>query len=328
MARVAQKKRRTLYMDWEIKRLVARFYLAGAEGYLLSGNETVSSVETNMVGEGLGIARQWLSREQLATVWALVRLTRPLSSVVAGALSATAVISGSGHDVLRGVAAGLAMTILTMFGFVVNDLFDRRKDAAAGVQRPIATGEISVRTGILFAMGLLLPVFLLSKFIGAGASVLVITCLALVAYSPLAYRYPAGKGLLVAGLACLPMVYGAVVTGVEFLGVSYVTLACFVLGREMLMDSEEFVGDRLAGMETIAAVLGRKRARKAGTILMFVSASCVVALARNDMDRIAAVSALITLMWVFLWPDLSDERRIQLSRFPMLLGAVAIAIAN
>jgi hypothetical protein len=33
-------------------------------------------------------------------------------------------------------------------------------------------------------------------------------------------------------------------------------------------------------------------------------------------------------MWVFLWPDLSDERRIQLSRFPMLLGAVAIAVAN
>ena len=61
MARVAEKKRRTLYMDWEIKRLVARFYLAGAEGYLTTGSDTVATTERNMVGEGLGIARQWLS---------------------------------------------------------------------------------------------------------------------------------------------------------------------------------------------------------------------------------------------------------------------------
>ncbi len=89
------------------------------------------------------------------------------------------------------------MTALAMFGFVVNDVFDYHKDAAAGVRRPIAAGELSIRKAVILAVGLLAPVFLLSTIVGSGGKVLAITSLGLVAYSPIAQRYPLGKGALV-----------------------------------------------------------------------------------------------------------------------------------
>jgi 4-hydroxybenzoate polyprenyltransferase len=41
-----------------------------------------------------------------------------------------------------------------MFGFVANDLFDRGKDAAAGVRRPIATGQLAVASAVFLAIDL------------------------------------------------------------------------------------------------------------------------------------------------------------------------------
>src|ERR1700687_1662630 len=86
----------------------------------------------------------WTSRKVERTAarqaLALLRATRPLSSLVAGTLSASVVIAAQGRLSLVSIAAGLAMTTLTMFGFVINDVADYVKDAKAGVQRPIATG--------------------------------------------------------------------------------------------------------------------------------------------------------------------------------------------
>lgn len=256
---------------------------------------------------------------------ALFRTTRPLSSLVAGTLSAAVVIAGQGHLSLVSVAAGLAMTGLTMFGFVVNDVVDFEKDARAGVRRPIATGELSRRKAVLFAVALLLFVYLTSPAGVSGGKVLVITSLALVAYSPLAQRFPLGKGAYVAALCCAPLLYGSVTGGVQRSWLSYATLACFVLGREALMDSDELVGDRLSSIETIAAILGCCRTRRIGAVLMLLSAALLLGIERGSVGRIAALTTLLSLIFVFLWPGLSDRRRIHLSRFPMLIGAVAIA---
>jgi 4-hydroxybenzoate polyprenyltransferase len=223
------------------------------------------------------------------------------------------------------VAAGVGMTMLTMFGFVVNDVADFEKDARAGVYRPIASGELSRRGAVLFGVVLLVSVYLISPAGGWGEIVLAVTGLALVAYSPVARRFPLSKGAYVAALCCAPLLYGSVIGGVELSWLSYATLACFVLGREALMDSDELVGDRRSGIETIAGILGGKRARIIGTTVMLVSAVLLVGIERGNIGRIAAVATLAALMFVFLWPGLSDGRRIHLSRFPMLIGAMAIA---
>jgi 4-hydroxybenzoate polyprenyltransferase len=243
-------------------------------------------------------------------------------------MSASILIAVDGRLSLLSVAAGLAMTALAMFGFVINDVFDYHKDAAAGVRRPIATGELSIRKAVILAIGLLVLLFPLSMIVGSGGWVLAITGLGLVVYSPIAQRFPLAKGAYVACLCCTPLFYGSVVGSVRSPWFSYATLACFVLGRETLMDAEELVGDRLAGLETIAAVLGYRRTRRIGATAMLLSTIVLVVAARSSAGRFVAAMMLLSLMCVFVWPGLSDATRIKLSRFPMLVGAVAIAIGN
>lgn len=263
-----------------------------------------------------------------AELLAFFRTTRPLSSLVAGAMSASMLIAGQGHLSARSIAAGLAMTGLAMFGFVINDAFDCEKDVAGGVRRPIASGQLSITRAVILAFGLLVPAFGLSMIAGSGGKVLAITSLGLIAYSPIAQRYPLGKGVCVAVLCCSPLFYGSVVGAVSCPLFSYVTLGCFVFGRETLMDAEELVGDRRAGLETIAAVLGYRRASRIGVAVMFLSTGGLVAVARSSAGRIAASAMLLCLACVFVWRGLSDSTRIKLSRIPMLVGAVAIAIGS
>lgn len=256
---------------------------------------------------------------------ALLQTTRPLSSLVGGTLSASVVIAAQGRLSLVSIAAGVAMTTLTMFGFVVNDVADHAKDAKAGVRRPIATGELSRSKALFFAVALLLFVYLVSPRQGSGREVLAITSMALVAYSPIAQRFPLGKGAYVAALCCAPLWYGSVTSGVRHPWLYYAAPACFVLGREALMDSAELAGDRRAGLKTIAALLGYRRTRRIGATVMLLSTLFLVGIERGIIGRVAALTMLLSLTLVFLWPGLSDGRRIYLSRFPMLIGAVAIA---
>jgi 4-hydroxybenzoate polyprenyltransferase len=108
-----------------------------------------------------------------------LRATRPLSSLVAGTLSASVVIAAHGRLSLLSIAAGLAMTTLTMFGFVINDVAAYAKDAKAGVHRPIASGELSRSSALLFAAVLLVFVYLVAPPLGSGRNVLAITACSL-----------------------------------------------------------------------------------------------------------------------------------------------------
>ena len=242
--------------------------------------------------------------------------TRPLSSAVAGTL--TTAVAGN-------LAAGLAMTALAMFGFAVNDIFDYRKDRAARVRRPIADGRLSKAGAACLAAGMLACAAVLGLAAGSGGAVLAITAAALTLYSPLALRYPLIKDAMVAGLCCLPLYYGAVAGGRQVAWVSYAGITCFVMGREILMDADELEGDRKAGIRTVAAVWGRVRTARIGSAVMLVSAAALIVLVDGAVAKGAAAGTLALLACVFTWPGLGWHRRVELSRWPMLLGAIALA---
>lgn len=258
-------------------------------------------------------------------IFALFRTARPLSSLVAGTTSASVVIAAQGRLSFTSIAAGAAMTVLTMFGFVVNDVVDYEKDARAGVRRPIAAGELSRTKALIFAAALLLSAWLVSPSGSAGGKILAITSLGLVAYSSVARRFPIAKGAFVAVLCCAPLLYGSLIAGVRRSGLTYAAMACFILGREALMDSDELAGDRQAGLKTIAALLGSHRTQRIAAAVMFLSTVFLFEIERAGVGRIAALAMLFSLGFVFFWPGLSIGKRIHLSRFPMLAGAVAIA---
>lgn len=264
-------------------------------------------------------------RGSVATcLWAYVQSTRPMSSLVPGALSCAVVFVKAGPS-LRGILAGLAICTLTAFGFQVNDLLDFRKDQVAGVKRPIATGMVSRSGATLFAFALLLVTFALSVWVGPGGKLLAVLALALVLYTPTARKLPLIKGLYVAGLCLAPLYYGSIVSSAQYAWHSYAFLAVFIVGRETLMDSNEMRGDRSAGMVTVAVLFGETCTKWAGVWAMALSMAVFVAVSGGGMARVSAVIGLVSLLLVFMWPRLDDAKRIELSRIPMLAGVVTIA---
>ena len=256
---------------------------------------------------------------------ALFRTVRPLSSIVTGTLAASAAIAGQGRLSIRGLGAGLVMTALSMFGFAVNDILDYHRDRDAGIQRPVAAGALSRKSAAWLAIAMLIAAFLFSLAAGTGKVILAIASVLLLFYSPLKKRYPLCKDVYVAGLCCLPLYYGVVVGGRQCSWFSYAVLACFVLGREVWMDSDELPGDSHSGVRTIAAIAGRQETMWIGKGLMLLAAAALTAVTHGLMAASISAASFISLACVFAWPGLDQSKRIGWSRGPMLLGAMAIA---
>jgi len=248
--------------------------------------------------------------------------TRPMSSLVAGTLSGAVFWTRTGLSV-RGILVGLAMFTLTAFGFVVNDILDYHKDAAAGVTRPIAMGMLSRKAAMLLALALLLSTYAVSAFVGSGGKVLAATALALTLYTPAARYFPPIKGFYVAALCVVPLYYGSAVSRAQYAWPSYVLLAIFVVGREALMDANEVRGDRSSG--TIAVAFGEARTKRIGIFIMALSLTCGIMIATGGLAKVAFTVAILSLLCVMNWPHLNESRRVELSRIPMLAAAVGIA---
>ena len=278
-------------------------------------------LESHTVRHSLEHELSLLSRFRVPAL--LVRAGRPFSSIIAGAVSLAAVWIHSGFSV-RAILVGLAMSVVTMFGFVINDILDYDKDVAAGVQRPIAMGALSRPAALMFSVLLLLVVWSLSSTVGTGSSVLALTALALLLYTPFARRVPLIKGLYVAGLCVVPLYYASAVSGVSSSWHAYGVLVLWIFGREMLMDANE-MGGRQAVMTTPAVVFGQDRARQLGAGMMIVATMCLVAVAQGLFGKSMAILSIMSLLCVLLWPRVEEGRRIELSRLPILAAALALA---
>lgn len=255
---------------------------------------------------------------------ALLRCMRPMSSLVAGLMTSSVFWARDGFS-FRSMIAGLAMWMLTGFGFVINDILDYRKDSEAGIDRPIARGLLTRKTALSFAAGLALAIFALSLWVGSGGGILAATGLALILYTPSAQRLPLIKGVFVATLCMAPLYYGSVVCNAHYSWPLYLFMTAFVVGREALMDADELRGDLRAGLITIAAILGCARTKRIGIAIMALSLAGIGVVAGRWVAKAAAAAALVSLMTIFGWPRLHDAKRIELSRIPMLAAVLAIA---
>jgi 4-hydroxybenzoate polyprenyltransferase len=127
----------------------------------------------------------------------LVRLFRPQQWVKNGFVLAPLLFSRSfliAGDTLRAVAAAAIFCGAASAGYIVNDILDRESDRRHPLKskrRPIASGEVSVRTAAIIA-GLLIPLLLVAAFVlsppfaGAVAAYLALS----VAYSARLKRIP------------------------------------------------------------------------------------------------------------------------------------------
>jgi geranylgeranylglycerol-phosphate geranylgeranyltransferase len=258
----------------------------------------------------------------LPNLWYAFQLTRPTPSLAAGLLAFAA--SGGIGTPFPAVASGMAMMLVTMFGFVVNDIFDEEKDVRAGVRRPLAMKVISRPVAIAAAVVTCLSAHLLatrlSPAVVAGTAAL---CIALLFYTAFARRLPVLKGVYTAVLACGPFWYGHLTSG-RAIGVHlYVILAVWVFGRELLMDVVERDDDFAVGMRTIPFVIGVRRSTELGIVLVGGAAAALLLTATSPLDYVLAGATAVSLTLVAS-ASLTPAGRISATRPIMLIGALAL----
>ena len=158
--------------------------------------------------------------------------------------------------------AAAAAAAITAAGNVYNDLRDLDVDRINRPDRPLPSGEIPGSIAAFQALGLADVGLTLAWSLGPIPGWLATgVTVGLVAYSACLKHTGLGGNLLVSALGALAFPFGAIVMGSwgrSWIPAGYAFL--FHLGREIIKDVEDAVGDRASRSRSLPLVLGRRRA--------------------------------------------------------------------
>jgi len=216
----------------------------------------------------------------------------------------------------------------TMAGFALNDLYDVKKDRAAGRDKALALNLVSERAVRVFAWGLATTGLFAAESIPHRHSVLIIvaTLAGVAAYSWLAQTLPVLKGFATGLLCCAPFAYAAEIGELSIPPIYYAFLMVFISGRELLLDVKDFQGDLKAGIHTLVAYLQPQRSRIVGWLLMTMSLG-FMAVNVGGIGHPLFLLTLASLGLCFLI-YLNDERNgLAWSRITLLFGVVSVGVS-
>lgn len=177
---------------------------------------------------------------------------------------------------LLSVAVGFAMTgstrwpwlvfaaaaFATAAGNAINDIYDVDIDRVNKPRRPLAAGALSVRSAIgLYAFFFAAAVFLMLFIPAAAAAWIGVWIVLLHIYSWRLKRMYLVGNVLVSAVAGSGFLLGAqvgedIMRGVIPAGFTFL----FVMGREIVKDTDDIEGDRACGARTFPIVAGRRPA--------------------------------------------------------------------
>lgn len=216
-------------------------------------------------------------------------------------------------------------------GNVANDLADASLDRLnpAAAQRPIAAGRMRPETAHLLLW--------LGSLVGLGAAALVsgrqvvvgaLALVAMIGYSPWLKRHGLPGNVAVAGIAGLPLFYGALAVGRPAAGVVPWVLAAWIhLARELTKDLQDEPGDRAQGRRTLPVRLGRHGAARIvwWCCLAFVPLSIALPVASRYSAMYFVVAVAAQLLVLVAGRGVLRERFARASL--MLKAAMAIGLA-
>ena len=216
------------------------------------------------------------------------------------------------------------MTFTTLFGFVVNDIFDFEKDRAAQLNRPIARSDLPSKVATGGAVILAATAISLSAFIHQTVPIVAIL-FALVVYTPFAHKFPTLKGVYTALLCMTPVLYAASIASVTVSGELLFGLGAFIAGRELILDVIDRESDMRWGLRTLAGIFGERGALYTGALSMFVGLGAVASFRKAPAAQVFAAAAIFSLVFLTGMRGTPLPRRAELSRITVVLGALAIA---
>lgn len=207
-------------------------------------------------------------------------LVRPINSFMIGTavLVGMAVISPTSLISIRAVIGFLVGFLISGFAMVINDIYDVEIDRVNDPERPLASGRISRRTGVVFASALLIG-GLSSSLLLTPSNFVIALIFAIISwgYSFWGKRNGILGNMMVAASMAVPFIFGgvaAVVSDDESLIYLWsLALMAFLsgTGREVIKGIADVRGDQERGIRSIALIRGNKTASIVGGILLSVA---------------------------------------------------------
>lgn len=230
-------------------------------------------------------------------------------------------------DDMTGWVRGVPLALVTMCGFIFNDIFDRDKDQLASVRKPIADGRLSVNAAYGYCYAFLFGAFTLELMGGGGREsllVLAFTAAGVLLYSPTSRLFPLSKGFFTGLLTLAPFFYGASLYGVAVPKHAALSCLCFVTMREVLMDTAEVDGDLRSGIRTIGFYLGQSYGRIIAWLGMVASLVACYSIENSPISERLILASIVALLGALIYSFQNEERAIYATRVPMLLASLSV----
>jgi len=216
----------------------------------------------------------------MARIEGLLRLMRPLNCIVMSlAVLVGASLTGLGN--LQGINLLFsAITAFTLTGaaMAVNDYYDFNIDKINEPNRPIPSGQVSLKTSLVTTAVLTLiglsSAFVISLFCLLFATV---AWIIMVTYTTIGKRAGFPGNLLVSACVAAPFLFGSIVaTNTITINILLFASMAFLsnTGREITKGIVDIEGDSQHKIKTLVVVFGRKKAALAAA-LFFISAVCL-----------------------------------------------------
>lgn len=272
-----------------------------------------------------------------STVSAIIRLLRPVNMGIAfltiaagGVLSDLSAVRWP--EILLAAAAG---ALIVGGGNALNDCFDVEIDRLNRPERPLPSGDLSIKQANALWVTLSIVGVTLSYSISPWNLYLsVFWVLALYYYSRVLKKTLLAGNLTIGVLTGTAFLFGAVVTGNAATALFPGLFAFLVnVSRELLKDVEDVEGDRQAGAATLPVRYGTRAS-------LFAAAGAIIALVSATILPYGLNIYSITYLWIVLvvdaallfvvlswWRDesLSNLRRLSsILKLAMVVGLVAI----
>lgn len=144
--------------------------------------------------------------------------------------------------------------------FLINDIFDRKKDLLNDKKRPIATGALPLNAAIWAAIITGLSYLLLAGFLGLATLIIAfITLFTFLTYSWINNRHGFIANLIVAIMVAISFVYGGILREIDEVLILILTSAFFVsISREIMLDISDMKGDQAVGKTSIPLQFSEK----------------------------------------------------------------------
>jgi geranylgeranylglycerol-phosphate geranylgeranyltransferase len=171
----------------------------------------------------------------------------------------------------------LVTALVTAAGNVINDWYDRDIDAINKPRRPIPSGGVSPRAALVLYGSLLTAIAVCMTRLPAPQALWIAGWAVLLhIYSWKAKRIWLAGNILVSSVVSSAFLLGAFTAGeVSAAAVPALFTFFFVMGRELVKDTEDLTGDSECGARTVPVVSGAGAALKAAAVIFIILAASI-----------------------------------------------------